>query len=304
MRTLLFILVFVSVFFNLDGTVIAHFRGQFGNQLFQTAAAIALAKENQCTVYFPDFDNFDAAHLYGMNLEKNYRILFHRIKNRISGENANPSVIYEEPDFNYHPIPYQPNIEIVGFFLSEKYFSKYKDLIVELFSAPEEIENYLQMHFASILDHPKTVAVHVRTSYQDYEYAGFDTQFYKKYLPPDVEYFKKAIHTFDPDCLFVVFSDYIDWCKKQFKEINRKLIFIEELDYIHDFYLMTKCKHAIIANSSFSWWSAYLNKNPNKKIICRKPFTSNLESNPDDIICEDWITIDMRQSPPRITFPY
>ncbi|HSW85940.1 MAG TPA: alpha-1,2-fucosyltransferase [Rhabdochlamydiaceae bacterium] len=285
------------------GTVIARFRGQFGNQLFQAAAAIALAKENRCDVYFPDFDNLNAPHLQEMNLEKNYRILFHRIHNTVF--RPYPSVVYREPDFNYHPIPYYRNIEIVGFFLSEKFFKKYKDVILELYSAPREVEDHLQMHFASLLDHPKTVGVHVRTGYPDYKKSGFSPQFYQVYLPPDAEYFKKAIHMFESDCLFVVFSDHIGWCKEQFKGIDRNLIFIEGQDYIHDFYLLTKCKHAIIANSSFSWWAAYLNRNPDKKIICRRPFIAPYDplSHPKDIICEDWYPIDMHQVPGMPIFP-
>jgi len=68
------------------------------------------------------------------------------------------------------------------------------------------------------------------------------------------------------------FSDDIEWCQKEFDNLDRNKFFVNiESDYI-EFYLMTLCKHHIIANSTFSWWAAYLNKNPNKAVIIPEPW--------------------------------
>jgi hypothetical protein len=80
-----------------------------------------------------------------------------------------------------------------------------------------------------------------------------------------MKYYQEAMKHFDDDTLFVVFSDDIDWCKSVFKGDN--FIFItNEQDYV-DLYLMSLCKNNIIANSSFSWWGSWLNKNEGKKVI-------------------------------------
>jgi Glycosyl transferase family 11 len=285
---------------SLSATVILSlFLGQFGNQLFQVAAAVALAREHGCDLYFPDFDDLGAPRL-PIDLAKNYRALFHRIPNRISY--ARPYYTHYEPGFVYTPIPYQPHIAISGFFHSEKYFKKYRTLILDLFAAPQEIEEALRHDYSSLLENPHTVGIHVRTWYNDWKNYNHDYAFYKAFLPPDMEYYKKAIALFDPQTLFVVFSDHIGWCKQHFKEIDRNFVFIEGQDYLHDFYLLSKCKHVIVGSSSFSWWAAYLNQNPNKKVVCRRPFVQcdpNLDS--QGLICEDWIAIDMPKiAPPPI----
>jgi hypothetical protein len=69
--------------------------------------------------------------------------------------------------------------------------------------------------------------------------------------------------------IYIVFSDDIDWCKKNLPFLDEK-IFIEGNDDFFDLYLMSKCQNNIIANSSFSWWGAWLNKSENKKVMSPK----------------------------------
>ena len=88
--------------------------------------------------------------------------------------------------------------------------------------------------------------------------------------------------------VFVVFSDDISWCKDNF--VGEKFVFISgEEDYI-DLYLMSLCENNIIANSSFSWWGAWLNNNENKTVICPKIFVGNKLSHLDvsGVYPEDW----------------
>jgi hypothetical protein len=281
-------------------SIILQFQGQLGNQLFQTAAAIALAEENRCGIYFPDFDDLSASYLKSREIDKNFHAIFRRIPHRIGP--VPRFAYYAEPDFAYHPIPYQPNIEISGYFMSEKHFKKHRDLIIELFAPPEEIEADLQRDFSWLLEQPNTVGLHVRTWYKDYQAYDSNPKFYAAFLPPDIGYYKEAIDRFPADALFVVFSDRIDWCKKNFREIERKFYFVEGQDYLHDFYLLSKCKHAIVGSSSFSWWAAYLNPNPEKVVILRKPFVQSNKDDPADICCDGWISIYRPQTPPIPTF--
>lgn len=273
--------------------VVCRFRGRLGNQLFQAAAAIALAEENQCGIYFPDFDELELfTEDYGLKqLKDNYRYIFNRLP--CLREKVIPSYTYQEPDFDYHPIPYQGDTEIVGYFVSEKFFRKYKNKIIDCFSPSSDIEEKLLEKYEAIIHHPQTVGIHIRTGYLEYTLNHCDESFYKNFLAPDVEFFQKALELFDEKALIVVFSDHIGWCKKNLSSLNREMIFIENQDYIHDFYLLSKCKHAIIANSTFAWWAAYLNKNPEKKVICRKPFFAfDL-----DICCPEWIELPIKTLP-------
>ena len=86
-----------------------------------------------------------------------------------------------------------------------------------------------------------------------------------------MEYYNKAIEYIGVNEKYYVFSDDIKWCKENFKD--SRFTFIEEKDII-ELFMMSLCKKNIIANSSFSWWAAYLNKNKFKKIVApQKWFT-------------------------------
>lgn len=286
----------------LHAVVITYLRGQLGNQLFQVAAAVCLAEENQCPVHFADFEILNSKDWQEMELVKNYHTLFHRLPNRLSGRKIQPvSCFYERVGGAYAPIPYVPYQEINGFFQSEKFFAKYESLIRELYKMPETISATLQQRFPEILAHPKTVAIHVRTGYEDYRRNSFNPKFYASFCAPDLNFYQQAIEMFDEDSLFVVCSDHISWCKKNFSHIPRNFVFIETEDYFLDFYLLTLCKDIIIANSTFGWWAAYLNEWPTKRVVCRNPFAGFIPAHaPADILCENWIKINMPSTPPPV----
>ena len=113
-----------------------------------------------------------------------------------------------------------------------------------------------------------SISIHVRRT--DYKNKNND------FIILDIKYYKKAIeHIFKKinDPIFFIFSDDIKWCEKNLNFINNKYYIKSKKDY-EDLYLMSKCKHNIIANSTFSWWAAYLNNNKNKIIITPKVWTN------------------------------
>ena len=88
----------------------------------------------------------------------------------------------------------------------------------------------------------------------------------------------------------VVFSDDIPWCKENL--IFDNIIFIEGNKDYEDLWLMSLCEHNIIANSSFSWWGAWLNENKNKKVVSPLNwFGQQSNTNQSDIVPESWIKI-------------
>ena len=105
-----------------------------------------------------------------------------------------------------------------------------------------------------------------------------------------LEYYEEAMKQMDDSKIFLVFSDDFGWCKENFT--NSNVIFIEDnKDYI-DLFLMTLCQNNIIANSSFSWWGAWLNQNENKKVIApNKWFGKAIQHNTKDLIPPTWKTI-------------
>lgn len=100
-----------------------------------------------------------------------------------------------------------------------------------------------------------------------------------------MNYMKKIF----PDVHFVFFSDDIEWVKYNFDFENMIIcvpeLFMEYKDW-YDMYLMTLCKGNIIANSSFSWWGAWLNQNPDKIIVAPKLWLNNKKT--PDIWCDGW----------------
>lgn len=128
----------------------------------------------------------------------------------------------------------------------EKYFKKHSHHIKAMFG--QDIKPIDQ------------VSIHIRRT--DYVGNSFYTQLW------NTDYYEKAMAEF-PGTGFLVFSDDIDWCKQYFSGSN-DIEFCEEEDPIKAMNLMAGCKHNIISNSSFSWWAAYLNPNPHKKVIAPK----------------------------------
>ncbi|HOV15035.1 MAG TPA: alpha-1,2-fucosyltransferase, partial [Spirochaetota bacterium] len=111
----------------------------------------------------------------------------------------------------------------------------------------------------------------------------------------EIDYYIDAINSIKQKVqnpLFFIFSDDIEWCKNNIKDENSIFIDFERDDYV-DMYLMTVCKHNIIANSSFSYWAAYLNQNFDKIVIAPKKWfkDDNQNKRTEGLIPEKWIRI-------------
>lgn len=105
-------------------------------------------------------------------------------------------------------------------------------------------------------------------------------------------YYKQAIakiyeNVSDP--YFFIFSDELSWVKKKFNlDIPMEIVEGNHAN-LEELRMMTHCKHNIIANSTFSWWGAYLNNNPEKIVVAPKTWWNESDSN--DIIPSEWITL-------------
>lgn len=211
-----------------------------GNGMFQVAAAIGLAKIHNDDVCFPSWK---------------YNSYFNGVDVRVEGQITSN---YKEKTFHYTPIPYSNNMNLIGYFQSEKYFIESSLEIKHIFTLRDEFKVDLLLKYKDILT--DSLSIHIRRG--DY----LKTQHY--HPCPDITYYNKAINTVKTKTEIkniLVFSDDIDWCKNNFK--GSEYIFIEnQPDYL-DLSLMSYCDHNIITNSSFSWWGSWLNSNLNKMII-------------------------------------
>lgn len=258
--------------------VIGHLMGQFGNQMFQIGTAMSLALDHGAVACFPDLVTER-----DFNIPLNYQKVFYNVNVEMPSEDVDFN--YLEKQYTYSPIPYRPNMSIRGWFQSEKYFRHHRQEIMELFAPPPEIKEYLYEKYASVILNPRTVSIHFRSyDIEDPEQ--------KVYLKCDKDYYLHAIESFPEDSLFVVFSNDMNWCKVNFADLDRDFIFIEDEAYYYDLYLMSMCKDNIIANSSFSWWGAYLNTNPSKRVIApAKWFNPAYGADTRDLIPEEWILL-------------
>lgn len=252
--------------------------GQLGNQFFQIAATVSVALDNGANPVFPDLISSNE-----FNIPLNYKKVFSHLNVTADGP---IQYNYNDPLVIFRPIPYHPNMCIQGWFQSEKYFIRHKREILKLFEPTKEISQYLKATYGHIIEHPKTVAIHVRSYLQEDPNQITHPTLKKKY-------FEEAIHLFPEDSLFVVCSNCIEWCKKAFSDIPRSFIYIENEPHYHDLYLMSLCKHNIIANSSFSWWSAYMNANPNKIVVApRHWFNPSCGIDYSDVVPNGWVILD------------
>jgi hypothetical protein len=223
-----------------------HLKGGLGNQMFQIAAALAEAYRNNDNACF-DLDT------------RVYK-----------GQGNNPSFYKENVFSKLCDLP-GTNCRYMndGYYQSEKYFIEYKDKIIDVFTNMEIVNNLINKYPLN-----NSLSVHVRRG----DYLGL-----QHYHPcPSMEYYQQVLSLIEADNI-LVFSDDIEWCKKNFKNV----IFVEGQKDYEDLYLMSLCKHHIIANSSFSWWGAYLSRDEN--VIAPKLwFGYGGPQNWQDIYCKNW----------------
>jgi len=261
-----------------DNLVTVNLAGGLANLLFEITAAFSYSKQHGKSLVLPYNHSLP---MQGNNIIS-YRsnILRNFSFKEIIGECREIS----QNGFQYNPLPSYPdeNVVLKGHFQSYKYFEQYADEIKELLKPDESTVNYINDKYGDILN-KKTISIHVRRG--DYlklpdHYVNLSLDYYQNAL--------KHIKQFDH---VLVFSDDIEWCKQNFK--GDQYIFIEnEKDYI-DLYLMSMCANNIIANSTFSWWGAWLNNNPDKVVVSPNQWfgPSKGDRNLNDLIPKNWIKI-------------
>lgn len=229
--------------------------GWLGNQMFQYSATYAASRRARVLCAFPQNDP-NLFELFKLSARKN---------DGIQGQK-----IYKEPHFHYAPIPHSDELILHGYFQSEKYFVDYRKELKAEFTLrhpqyPEKLDDdYIGIHVrrGDYLNHP---TIHPACS---------------------MEYYNEALSTL-PDKPVKVFSDDREWCYKNFKGDR---FHISTRNFIEDFELLSKCNYHIIANSSFSWWAAWLSDS--KKVIAPLTwFGPDEPGSAKDVVPNSWTKI-------------
>ncbi len=242
--------------------------GGLGNYMFQIATANTLAFKNNTIAKF----NFSSAYQVHTNITYYADNIFRNVTNG----DCELFYQYDEPSFSFNELPYKNGLLLNGYFQSERYLNR--PLILKLFEPDLKHLKYINSKY----NFNDMVSIHVRRG----DYVNKQD----KHPVQSLDYYNNAIEHFDNSKSFYILSDDIEWCKLHFK--GKQFKFIEnELDYI-DLWIMNLCEHNIIANSSFSWWGAWLNKNPDKIVIAPKNwFGPNKKLDDRDLVPEKWIKI-------------
>ena len=214
---------------------------------------------------------------------------------------------HQERYFHYdnHLVDSCPdNVSLHGFFQSEKYFKNVEDVIRKEYTFHDEHLEPCQ----AIMDEYKDqdpIMLHVRRGDPNLtDPRGFKwsyTQCSSQHPPQTIDYYERALAEFDDNQPVFVFSDSVDWVKEQEFFAGDRFLISEPVDKYADgsftpyadLCLMSLCSHAIIANSSMSWWGAWLQANPNKKVIAPKNWFGPAYADKDttDLYCPDWIIL-------------
>jgi hypothetical protein len=289
--------------------------GGLGNQMFQYAAARALAIKCGCPVRV-DITAFKTYQIHnGFELKKfaldretlrldcsqdeapkqeigHSKFSVSKLMRYVSRKlNTIKPNFYLEKDFSYDAdlLNQSPPVTIEGYWQSYKYFPDIRDQLLEDFCLLESPTG-LNEELVKKISECNSVSIHIRRG--DYV-SNANANFYHGIC--GLDYYQHAIDKIESitsDPTYFIFSDDIDWCRQNLK-LSKEPTFIahnQGANSHFDMHLMSLCKHNIIANSSFSWWGAWLNKNQNKCVIAPKQWFS-VEKNTADLLPIDWLRI-------------
>ena len=276
--------------------------GRLGNQMFQYAALFATAKRLNTQCFLPsrmhkNASNFETINDLmefspdGFEGSKYFRFIQYV-------DQYNKYILtqftknYREPTFCFDPnfLNIKDNTNITGFFQSEKYFKEYRKELIDIFTL--KVPSQKACDYRNFIDENKPTSIHIRrgdyVNKTNFHNSLADTLYYCSSV--------EKIKEMDPKRKFLVFSDDISFCKNYFQN------YLEE--YVDDFFyvagttgpeeikLQSVCKDNIIANSSFSWWGAWLNENPNNKVIAPLNwFGPDGPKDTQDVYCDGWIKL-------------
>lgn len=248
-------------------------KGRLGNQLFFVASTIGIAIKNNTEYFFGSELGYQG---------DNYQKIFEK---NLPVTNNIPEKKIEQEKFSYYDIKILENVEIDGYFQSEKFFSHCEDVIRDIFKFKQSYVDFVLSKYPNITD---SASIHIRRG----DYVNQPNH----HPTTPIEYYRIVIDNYfnKYDKIFV-FSDDNEWVKDNFKGDKFEFPNFDEDNDLMSFILLSKSKEIAISNSTYSWWAAWLNDNQDKRILAPNhllwfgPMYNNLETK--DIIPEKWTQI-------------
>ena len=255
--------------------------GQLGNQMFQYAATKGVASKLDVPFMIPNhrvlFDD-GIGNKYTILLFDAFKLTSASLFGTLPTENY-----VQENGFSFNKdlfnIDKTENCSLYGFFQTEKYFKHIEKQIRKDFTFKDEIKDECD---DLIKQFTNPIALHIRRG--DFVWNN------KNHPPLSLDYYKSALDLFDSDREVIIFSDDTEWCKEQELFEDDRFAVAEGGDQFYDLCLMSMCDDFIIANSTFSWWGAWL-ANRGKVIAPMEWFGETLGHDTKDLYCKGWTVL-------------
>ncbi len=283
--------------------------GGLGNQMFQYAFAYTISNNKKNAVKL-DISSFKTYNLreyelglfnvtIGIAEEKESNILKFKQENyleravRKMRRKSMPlsAKYYKEPHFNFDKNVFDlQNVYFDGYWQTEQYFKKYREELLKEFTLKQDFSKQSQVYKNEIVK-VESVSLHIRRGdYVTNEHTN------SVHGTCSLEYYEKAVLLMQSKLNnphFFIFSDDLAWGRENLDFIdNLTVVYLDENVPDHEeMLLMSHCKHNIIANSSFSWWGAWLNQNSEKMVIAPSKWFNDLSKDTINLIPEAWICL-------------
>ena len=267
--------------------VISYMVAGLGNQMFQYACARALSLrfDTDLLLNLKSYENSDRQYqLDKFNIAPQPKFS--------NGESIEIS-IFEEPNWHgFFPevLNLHGNVMLIGFFQSETYFIDFADQIRRDFTLKDPISEASRIWANRIQNDPMPVSLHIRRT--DYVAQG-------EYLP-SIDYYKRCIGILRenfPEISLYIFSDDLNWCRQNLN-FGLPTYFVDANDEsrgYEDMFLISLCRHHVNANSSFSWWGAWLDNRAGSLVFApRRYFKSYYRIAESKRIPQRWIIFEER----------
>jgi hypothetical protein len=249
--------------------IVVIFRGGLGNQMFQRAFGLALTTRGYKVCY-----NEGWCREYSLNYFENLSF----------GSVVDPMISEENLPYKVEYLSPTSPSTMMGYWQTEKYFKGLEGQLRQIFKFKPPRSTSPVIQLLTEVQKLNSTFIHVRR--QDY----IGLQHYHGMQPLD--YYKKGIDLIreaHPDAKIFVFSDDRPWCRENFPS---DFFVVDGTNKFEDLHLMSLCQHAIIVNSSFSWWGAWLGDNrPGRMVIAPEKWFATPERDSRDIIPERWIKL-------------